>query len=136
MRVCVLFGESNGSICKELAAGLAEGIQQQGHIVDVIDMRKDAGKIISFYEYIAVGTASSTFWGGKIPQAVGDFLKQSGTISGKRCFVFVAKRGLRTLKTLQHLMQVMEGQGMYLKYSDILTNRAFAKEVGKRLIIS
>jgi len=136
MRTCVLYYESNGSVCKELAAGLAEGLQLQGHTVDVVDMRSDMGKIVSFYEYIAVGTASTTFWGGRIPQAVEDFLKQSGSISGKRCFAFIAKRGLRTLKSLQRLMHVMESQGMYLKYSDVLTNRAYAKEVGKRLGIS
>lgn len=72
----------------------------------------------------------------KIPRKVDDFLKAAGTISGKRCFAFVPKRGMRVMKTLQRLMHVMESQGMYLTYSDVLTNRAFAKEVGKRLKIS
>ena len=137
MRVCVLYGESgNSSICKELAAGLAQGIQMQGHSVDLVDMRLEAGKIVSYYDYFAVGTVSVSTWGGKIPENVETFLKQCGTITGKRCFAFVAKKGFRQSKTLQVLMHLMEGQGMYLKYSDILTSRGYAKEVGKRLIIS
>ncbi|MCK9286204.1 MAG: hypothetical protein PHU24_04180 [Sphaerochaetaceae bacterium] len=136
MRVCVLYCESSGTSCKELSAGLAEGLQMQGHTVDVIDMQADAGKIVSFYDYLVVGTSAISFWGGKIPRKVDDFLKAAGTISGKRCFAFVPKRGMRVMKTLQRLMHVMESQGMYLTYSDVLTNRAFAKEVGKRLKIS
>jgi menaquinone-dependent protoporphyrinogen IX oxidase len=137
MRVCVLYSDAgNDTTCKELASSLAEGISTQGHIVDTIDMCHDAGKIISFYEYFAIGTSSTSFWGGKIPDHVTSFLKQSGSISGKRCFAFVSKRGIRQAKTLQTLMRAMESQGMYLKYSDILSNRGYAKEVGKRLIIS
>jgi menaquinone-dependent protoporphyrinogen IX oxidase len=137
MRVCVLYGESGKeTICKDIASGLAEGIGTQGHNVDIIDMRLEPGKIVSFYEYVVVGTASTTFWGGKIPEHVTTFLKQSSGLSGKRCFAFVAKHGIRLGKTLQVLMHAMESQGMYLKYSDIISNKAYAKEVGKRLIIS
>ena len=137
MRVCVLYCDTgNDATCKDLASSLAEGIGTQGHIVDTIDMRHDAGKIVSFYEYFAIGTSSPSFWGGRIPDQITSFLKQSGSISGKRCFAFVSKRGVRQAKTLQTLMRTMESQGMYLKYSDILSNRAYAKEVGKRLIIS
>jgi len=137
MRVCVLYGESgNGTVCKDLASGLAEGIQAQGHIVELIDMYRDTGKIISFYDYIAVGTMATTFWGGKIPERVGDFLRQCGTISGKRSFAFIAKKGMRQSKTLQILMRAMEGQGMFITFSDILSNRGYAKEMGRRLLIS
>lgn len=138
MKVCVLYcdiGQSS-SVSKELALGLSEGIQAQGHDVDILDMQRDTGKIISYYDYIAVGTVATTFWGGKIPSKVGDFLKQCGTISGKRSFAYIGKRGVRVGKTLQSLMRMMESQGMYLTYSDVLSNRAYAKEVGKRLVIS
>lgn len=137
MRVCVLHGDSGSStLCKDLAASLAQGIQAQGHDVDLVDVHRDAGKIISYYDYIAVGTVATGFWGGKIPSRVEEFLKQCGTISGKRSFAFIAKKGLRQGKTLQVLMKVMESQGMYLTFSEILANQAYAKEIGKRLVIS
>ncbi len=137
MRVCVLFEDvGTASVCKDLASGLAEGIQTQGHDVELIDIKRDSGKIISYFDYIVVGTSATTFWGGKISSRVSDFLKQSGTVSGKRSFAFISKKGIRKGKTLQALMRVMESQGMYLTFSDILSNRSFAKEVGKRLVIS
>ena len=137
MKVCILHSDlGSSSVCKELALGLSEGIQHQGHDVDLIDMQRDTGKIISYYDYIAVGTTAISFWGGKIPPVVSNFLKQCGTISGKRSFAFISKKGIRQGKTLQALMRSMESQGMYLTYSDVLSNRAYAKEVGKRLVIS
>ncbi len=137
MKVCILYGDiGSSSVCKDLSAGLAEGIQAQGHDVDLVDMFRDVGKIVSFYDYIAVGSTAVSFWGGKVPIKVGDFLKQCGTISGKRCFAFISKRGIRQGKTLQALMRIMESQGMYLTFSDVLANRDYAKAVGKRLVIS
>ena len=137
MKVCILYCDiGSSSQCRELALGLSEGIQALGHDVDTLDMQRDTGKIISYYDYIAVGTVPSTFWGGKIPDKVGTFLKQCGTISGKRSFAYIGKKGVRQGKTLQTLMRIMESQGMYLTYSDVLSNRAYAKEVGKRLVIS
>lgn len=137
MKVCVLYCDIGSSTqCKELALGLSEGIQTLGHDVDTLDMQRDTGKIISYYDYIAVGTVASSLWSGKIPEMVDRFLKQCGTISGKRSFAFIGKKGIRQGKTLQTLMRVMESQGMYLTYSDVLSNRAYAKEVGKRLVIS
>jgi flavodoxin len=137
MKVGILFGDIGSSLtCKTLAKGLAEGIQGEGHDVTLIDMIHEAGKIVSYFDYLIVGTSATTFWGGKIPSKVAEFLKQAGTVSGKRCFAYVSKRGIRNGKTLQELMRTMESQGMYLTFSEILPSRDYAKEVGKRLVIS
>ncbi len=137
MKIAVLYADANqSSLCKELAAGLAEGLLQQGHDVTVIDMVHDKGMVVSFYDYIAIGTHATSLWSTQILPAVGEFLKQCGTISGKRSFAFIAKKGLRQGKTLQTLMRAMESQGMYLTFSEVLSSRAQAQAVGKRLIIS
>lgn len=137
MRVCVLFAsKAQSTKVRDIATGLADGIATQGHTVDVFDMRLEAGKVISYYDYLVIGTESDSFWGGKIPSVVKTFLKQAGTISGKRCMAFIAKGGFRTMKSLLVLMRVMEKEGMYLKTSDILATKDHAKEVGKRLHIS
>ena len=137
MRVGILFAQvGNSTVCRELAAALGEGVQAQGHDVELINMHTDAARVIAFYDYIAVGTESVSFLGGKIPDAINQFLRQSGTVSGKRCFAFISKKGLRKGKTLQKLMHSMESQGMYLTFSEVLTSRTHAKEVGKRLVIS
>ena len=136
-KVCILFAQSgNSTVCRELSAGLAEGIQAQGHEAELINADTDASRVIAYFDYIAVGTVATSCWGGKIPESIDRFLRQCGTISGKRCFAFIGKRGLRQGKTLQKLMHSMESQGMYLTFSEVLSSRTHAKEVGKRLVIT
>ena len=137
MRVCILYKDvSSSTSCKVVAESLAKGIQQQGHFVDLFNIATNLGKNISFYDYIAVGTSAANFFGGKIYPQIAQFLKQCGTISGKRSFAFITKRGLRKGKTLLALMKIMEKEGFYLTYSEVMSGSAFAEEVGKRLLIT
>ncbi len=137
MKVCVLYApQSKGNEkMKAIAKALAEGIGSQGHMVDVLDMTLEGGKIVSYYDYLLIGTESATFFGGKIPNSVSLFLKSAGTLSGKRCMAFITKGGLRSMKTLQALMKTMEKEGMFLKKSEILTKVDFARAVGKHIQI-
>ena len=135
MRVCVLYcgRQANDRILAELASKLAEGIQTNGHMVDVMDMNLEMGKIISFYDYVAVITTSVSFFSKNIPENVTKFLKTAGSVSGKRCSCYISKNCGRKAKVLQTLMHAMESEGMYLKVSDILPNGNYAFAVGKRL---
>jgi menaquinone-dependent protoporphyrinogen IX oxidase len=137
MKVCVLFAakSNNSSYIKKVATAIAKGVEQQNHMVDVIDMKLDEGKVVSYYDYIIVGAEGTTTFGGKVPPIVRSFLERSGSISGKRCMAFVVKPGIRSTKTLQFLMKIMEEQGMYLKTSDIIKNEQQAIAVGKRIHI-
>ncbi len=138
MRVCVLYagaGRDSGKL-KAIAEALARGVESQGNQVDVYDMALENGKKVSFYDYLIVGTESTAFFGGKIPSTVRDFFKNAGTLSGKRCMAFVRKSGLRSQRTLQVLMKVMEGEGMYLRISEVFARPDFAQATGKRLKVS
>lgn len=77
MNVGILYGSSqkNDGKMKAIAQGLSEGIQSQGHRVDLIDMNLEVGKIVSFYDYLVIGTNNTTFFGGKIPEVVPTFSK-------------------------------------------------------------
>ncbi len=136
MRVAVvIYGEKHEQKLLEIAQSLARGIASQGHEVDIMNGKHELNKKLTFYEYIALGTEHTGFFGGKIPVGVKNFLRQSGTVSGKRCFAFVIKGSLRPMKTLRELMKLMEEEGMFLKTSDIITKAASAEEIGKRLHI-
>jgi flavodoxin len=76
MKVCVLYAsQSKGNEkMKAIAKALAEGIGSQGHMVDVLDMTLEGGKIVSYYDYLLIGTESANFFGGKIPTSVSLFL--------------------------------------------------------------
>ncbi|MCH3916320.1 MAG: hypothetical protein LKE40_02345 [Spirochaetia bacterium] len=137
MRVCILYAAAgkDDTHLKGLCNAMAKGIDGQGHQVDILDMKHEERKIVSFYDYIIVGTEATGAFGGSIPPEVSQFLARAGKLSGKRCMGFVTKPGMRANKTLQMLMKAMEGEGMYLKNSDILKKNEEAAAVGKRLHI-
>lgn len=137
MKVCILYaakGKDNVTI-KKISAALAKGLEQQNHMVDLVDIKLEGSKIVSFYDYLIVGSESVTTFGGKIPENVSNFLKNCGSISGKRCMAFVTRGGIRSSKTLHSLMKVMESEGMYLKTSDVIKKEDMAIAIGKRIHI-
>ena len=134
MRVAVIFfaGLKRDKLV-EISRALAKGLESQGHHVDLIDGDRDVNTKLTIYGYIAVGTSAVSFIGGKIPEKVPSFLANSGIVSGKRSFAYVAKAGIRIVKTMSKLMQTMEHEGMYLKYSEVLSSPEEAEAIGKRL---
>ena len=137
MRVGVVFvPQSKRDKLLEISKALASGIESQGHQVDLIDASRDVNVKLTIYEYIAVGTEVVSLFGGKIPQKVSEFLRSSGVVAGKRSFAFVTKKAIGAEKGLQRLMKQMEGEGMFLRFSEVLSSAAEAKEIGKRLKIS
>jgi len=137
MRVgIVYFAERHKAGLKEISQGLARGNEAQGHHVDIVDAFTDSETRISIYDYLAVGTESLSFFRGKISEKIPQFLANSGTTTGKRSFAFVLKHPVSANRALGKLMKAMEHEGMYLKFSDVLTSKEHAEAVGRRLSIS
>jgi hypothetical protein len=137
MRVAVVyFSGRNHRKLAGLAKSLARGIERQGNQVDLFDGRTDSNAKLTIYQYIAVGSESEGLFGGRLPESVKTFLSSRGLVSGKRCYAFVAKSAFAAQKALTNLMKCMEGEGMFLKSSDILRSPAEAEEIGKRLHIA
>lgn len=134
MKVAVVFfAGNNRNQITETSKGLQQGLEKQGHQVDLIDGDRDVNVKLTIYEYLCIGAGAINFFGGKVSLNIPKFLSNSGLVSGKRSFAFTTKSGLRQMKTLRALMKLMEHEGMYLKNSDILANPQEAEEVGKRL---
>ncbi len=134
MKSVVLYADSGQkTTAKELAKALSKGIQQQGAECDLIDVKRDGGTRIAMYQYVAIIATPTSLWGGKIDPVFSSFLRQNGSVAGKRCSAFVSKHSIRKTKTLQALFKVMEQEGMYLTYSDILTSASQAQVSGTHL---
>ena len=134
MKVAVVFFAGSGRAqLVNIAKGVVQGLEQQGHQVDLIDGDRDVNVKLTIYEYIAVGTSGLSLWGGRISDRIGNFLANSGIITGRRCFAFISRGCIRKTKTLRELMKRMEHEGMYLKNSAILNTAEEATEIGKRL---
>ena len=136
MRLCIVFfGSNHRNQMLKISEGLAKGLEAKGHFIDIIDGEHDVNKRLSMYSYIVLGAVAEGGFGGKINEKISTYLSNAGVVSGKRSFAFILKKGLRLTKTLQRLMAVMEHEGMFIKYSDILSTPEEAEEVGKRLHI-
>jgi hypothetical protein len=61
------------------------------------------------------------------------FLAAAGVVQGRKCYAFVSKATFGAAKSLAALMKCMEGEGMFLRNSDILRSPTEAEEIGKRL---
>jgi len=137
MKVAVVFfGGSGREKLLNISKGLVKGLEGQGRQVDLIDGDRDVNVKLTIYEYIALGTSAPNFWGGRVSHKIALFLANSGMVSGKRCFAYITKGGLRKTKTLRALMNAMEHEGMYLKNSGFLSSVEEAEELGKRLHVS
>jgi hypothetical protein len=132
MRVAVVFfPDKKRELLRNIAKGLVQGIEAQGHYVDLVDGIRDMGKRLTIYQYVAIGTECTGF--GKTPEKISHYLSQAGSVVGKKCFAFITKTVLGAQKGLLNLMKRMEHEGMYLTYSDILTSPEHAEAVGKKL---
>lgn len=137
MRTAVLFFPSAGhDKVREIARALAEGIESQGHDVDVIDGTQDVNKKLTIYSHICVVAEQRTLFTGKIPDGISAFLKASGMVTGKKSFAFVVKKPLGNSRALRRVMGVMEHEGMFLRYSEILATPQDSKLIGQRLKIA
>ena len=137
MRVAVVyFSGRNSDKLASLAKSLARGIERQGNQVDVFDGESDSNAKLTIFQYIAVGTVPASLFGGRLPESVKAFLASRGVVSGKRSYAFVGKSAFGAQKALTNLMKCMEGEGMYLKSSDVLRSPTEAEEIGKRLHIA
>ena len=136
MKVAIVFFEGkNRQKLFNLVKALSQGIESQGHQVDIIDGSHDVSTRLSMHQYIIMGTESKSTIGGKIPEKVASFLADAGVIQGKRSFAFVSKTFFGSEKALTRLMSSMEKEGMFLKYSEIIQTSIEAEEIGKRLHI-
>lgn len=136
MRVCVLYADQpSAKICKELADALAKGIESQGHFVDLIEIGQNKGKNLTTYDYIALGATPTSFFGKSFDNKVATFLKQNGNVGGKRSFAFIPNKGLRKTKSLQTLMMIMEKEGMFVTFSEVIKSVSEAKLIGSQLLI-
>ena len=136
MRVGIVFFSGNErDKMLSVSKGLVRGIESQGHQVDTIDGEHDVNAKLTIYNYIVLGAVGVGTVGGKIPEKIAHYLSASGMISGKKSFAFVLRKGMRLTKTLRYLMAAMEHEGMFVKFSAILSSQEEAEVIGKRLHI-
>lgn len=136
MRCAVLvFGGRRKQKVLAIAQSLVRGIEEQGHDAQILDVDTDTGFRLTGYQYIAVGTSPISPFGGKIETRIAEVLGASGHISGKKAFAFVPRGGFGTQKALLRLMNRLEHEGVFVRFSDVIRSPAEAAIIGRRLKI-
>lgn len=136
MRIAVVFfGGGKRERVADLARGIAEYFESNAHHVDLIDGDRDTNTKLTVFEYLVVGTSATSFFSGQIDPKIGEFLARAGTVLGKRSFAFVLKSPFGAQKALKRLMNAMEREGIFLRYSEVLRSREEAALVARRLKI-
>lgn len=134
MKVAIVYWDVQGKNLRDFAAALSQGVESQGHQVQIFDGLKDDLRLTPF-NYIIMGTLSPSMFGKKISSQVINGIKRCGTLTGKKSFAFVKKSGLRSFKVLHSLMTYMESEGMLVKNFDIFNKTEEARYLGAKLHI-
>ena len=121
MHVAVVYIPAGGSgRLKTLSEALARGFSGCGHRAELFDATMDPYRLASF-DYVCIGTESSGAM-GRLPERARALVRQAFGLEGKRAFAYVRKSGLRPGKLLCRLMSAMEGAGMRVSYSEVITD--------------
>lgn len=137
MRIAILtYPMSNPDRLNAYAKALGDGLQVQGHSVDLFNVRNESNIRLGIYDYLCIGTQAKSFFGGKIDPVLGKRLEGMIGTSGKRSFAFVDKKLISSESVLRSLMKVMEAQGMFIRNSAVFSNSDTAHQVGETLEIT
>lgn len=135
MRVAVaFFGSSRSRAISAIAEGLKAGIESQGHQVDLIDWDRAVDVRLTVYEYVAIGCPVVSPFGGKIPE-VQERLSAARIMTGRKAFVFVPRAVFGATRALRRMMDAVEREGVFLRFSEVLRSVDEARAVGARLKI-
>jgi hypothetical protein len=136
MRVAVVvFPEKDRNALIETGRFLARGIEAQGYEVDFINACRDNEARLTVYGYIVIGAESRSWLSRHVPEGIPPYLSHAGMIGGKKCFAFIQKRGFGNGRALLSLMKIMEAEGMFIRFSEVITGPEEAEAIGKRLHI-
>ena len=131
MRVALIYVPSKDPAALAIIAkAMARSLESAGHYVDISEARADESPRLTGYDYVIIGTESSTAF-GKIPDRVSRFLSQAGMLTGKRSMAFLRKSGLRPETSLRRLMKVMEAEGMLVNCAEIVSSETSAAEAAR-----
>ncbi len=134
MNVALIYGGKNSSSAalEKITKALSRGLEEQSHMVRIINAYVDTDQRLSYFDFIIVGTEPAGLMSSKIPEQIKKYLREIPGSGGKRSIGFVSG-GLRPNAALQSLMKAMEAEGMLLTASEIIKKENDAYLIGKHL---
>ncbi len=133
MQKVLIIYSSVGSI-KQIAEGIAEGLEKNGHQTKVLKA-VDNSRPVSFYSYdlVIVGSPTLGLFKGKIAADLPSFLNNCKRTTGQEAVAFVTPRLFGTTKALKRVMAQLEKLGCIVNNFKSLKNYSQALEFGKSI---
>jgi hypothetical protein len=116
----------------DYTTAFSQGLSAMGHEAKIFNVFTDEARFLPAYEYIVVIAEQTGFFGGKFDPHLSEFIK-GASLGGKKGGAFIKKIYPATDKALANLMRIMEREGIYINWSDVLLNSAHSKEIAKRI---
>lgn len=117
-----------------IVKAISSAIQSKGDEVKEVKAERGGGVTSLFiYDLVYVGSSVLGFWGGKIPESLASYIKNSSGLEGKKTAVFVTPRAIGAGRTLKKIMKLLEGKGSIVIAFRTIKNLSQAKDFGKIL---
>ncbi|MBM7557046.1 flavodoxin family protein [Halanaerobacter jeridensis] len=130
----VLIVYSTKKDLKELAQGLEEGFEKNGARVDLEKAgRRERPLNLSKYNLVLFGSPVLGFFGGKIDNAIGEFLKDCKGTTGQKAMAFVNSSLIGSSKSLKKVMKELEVKGCMVYDFRSFKNAAAAKKYAQKI---
>lgn len=133
MRIALVYAQKKKAPPSNAIKALAKGMESKGHRIDMLDAWTDDGVRLPGYEYIVIAAESTSLFGGRMPEALSKILSNASSLVGKKSAAFLLKTTPWTNKGMTNLMRIMEKEGMFVNWSDVIINNEQAEILGKRI---
>ena len=113
---------------------ISSAIQSKGDEVKEVKTERGGGVTSLFiYDLVYVGSSVIGFWGGKFPESLTSYIKNSSGLEGKKTAVFVTPKAIGAGRTLKKIMKLLEEKGSIVIAFRTIKNLSQAKDFGKIL---
>ena len=133
MRVLIVYSGQSRRM-QAIVKAISSTIQSKGDEVKEVKAERGGGLTSLFiYDLVYVGSPVLGFWGGKFPEPLASYIKNSSGLEGKKTAVFVTPRVIGVTRTLKRIMKLLEEKGSIVIAFRTIKNLPQAKDFGKIL---
>jgi flavodoxin len=134
MKIAIIYSPQHRKL-EAAAKTLGQTLEGKGHRIDYLHISKtDRPPNVRRYDFVCLGSVAEGTFGGKVPVAVSEYIKQCRGFEGTKSATFMMKRFLSlNNRGLRRLMAVLEHMGSMVMDFQLISHKSDAEILGKRL---
>jgi flavodoxin len=134
MKIAIIYSPQHRKL-EVIAKTLGQTLEAEGHRIDYFHIGKsDRPPNVRRYDFVCLGSVAEGTFGGKVPVAVSEYIKQCRGFESTKSAAFMMKRFLSlNNRGLRRLMAVLEHMGSMVMDFQLISHKADAEILGKRL---